>query len=156
LTRGGERRIIPGMDTGEAAEHARHMRRCLMLARRAQRQGDAPVGSLVVRDGKIIGQGIEAVKKRRDIAAHAEIEAIREAVRALGTADLSGCILYTSVEPCFMCSYAIRQTGIAQVVLGRKIAAVGGASSRYPILRASDIPGWAAPPDIVEFPQPEE
>ncbi len=86
------------------------MRQCLDLARVASEKGDSLVGSLIVQDGRIVAQGIEAVKSRNGPNAHAEIEALRSACESLRTLDLSGSVLYTNVEPCWMCTYAIRQT----------------------------------------------
>lgn len=124
------------------------MRRCIALARIARQRGDAPVGALIARDGQVIAEASERVDSALDVAGHAEVVAVQRACQALGTLDLSGCGLYTTAEPCFMCSYAIRQTGIGRVVIGAEVPAVGGVTSRYPILVAADIPGWPAPPSI--------
>ena len=64
----------------------------------------------------------------------AEIEALRSACERLRTLDLSGSVLYTNVEPCWMCSYAIRQTRIARVVFGLRNEQVGGLSSKFRVL----------------------
>ena len=125
------------------------MRRAIALARIALANGDTPIGSLVVHKGKVIGEGLEAVKERMDLSGHAELIAIRNACSALQTFDLSGCTLYSTAEPCFMCSYAVRQTRISQVIFGRPTAAVGGISSHHPILTDAQIPCWGKPPDIV-------
>ena len=124
------------------------MRRCIALARIARQRADAPVGALVVRDGQVVAEASERVDSALDVAGHAEVVAVRRACQTLGTLDLTGCVLYTNAEPCFMCSYAIRQTGIGRVVIGAEVPAVGGVTSRYPILVAADIPGWPAPPVI--------
>lgn len=110
------------------------MRRCLDLARVALEKGDSPVGSLIVKNGRIVARGIEAVKARSDPTAHAEVEALRSACARLQTLDLSGSVLYTNVEPCWMCSYAIRQTRIARVVFGLRNEQVGGLSSKLRVL----------------------
>ena len=110
------------------------MRQCLDLARVASEKGDSPVGSLIVQDGRIVARGIEAVKSRSDPTAHAEVEALRSACERLRTLDLSGSVLYTNVEPCWMCSYAIRQTRIARVVFGLRNEKVGGLSSKFRVL----------------------
>lgn len=110
------------------------MRQCLYLARVALEKGDSPVGSLIVKDGRIVARGIEAVMARSDPTAHAEIEALRSACESLRTLDLSGSVLYTNVEPCWMCSYAIRQTRIARVVFGLRNEQVGGLSSKFRVL----------------------
>jgi tRNA(adenine34) deaminase len=123
------------------------MTRCIELAKLARQHGDTPVGSLVLRDGNILAEGTEQVKARLDPTAHAEIQAIRDACRNLASLDLSGCILYTTAEPCWMCSYAIRKTRISRVVIGVLIASAGGVSSTYPIL-TEEIASWAPPPNI--------
>lgn len=110
------------------------MRLCLDLARVASETGDSPVGSLIVKDGRIISRGVEAVKARSDPTAHAEVEALRSACESLRTLDLSGSVLYTNVEPCWMCSYAIRQTRITRVVFGLRNEKVGGFSSKFRVL----------------------
>ena len=110
------------------------MRQCLDLARVALEKGDSPVGSLIVKDGRVVARGVEAVKARSDPTAHAEIEALRSACERLQTLDLSGCVLYTNVEPCWMCSYAIRQTRITRVVFGLRGERVGGLSSKFRVL----------------------
>ena len=85
------------------SNHQVHMQRCFELAQFAKEKGDAPVCSILVRGNEIIAEGVEAVKARCDITAHAETEVIRAACRSLKTLNLEGCALYTNVEPCFMC-----------------------------------------------------
>jgi tRNA(adenine34) deaminase len=106
-------------------EHERSMRRCLELARQAVASGDTPVGALVVREGAVVAEGVESVRARRDVTAHAEIVALRTASERLGTIDLGGCTLYTSVEPCVMCAYAIRLARISAVVTGARVDPAG-------------------------------
>lgn len=125
------------------------MRRCIELAHQAAQSNDTLVGSLIVRDGKIIGEGVEAVKAKCDFTAHAEIEAIKAACSDLTTTNLSGCILYSTAEPCFMCSYAIRQARITLVVFGRAAPGVGGVTSAHPILTDALIKNWNPPPNVV-------
>jgi tRNA(adenine34) deaminase len=110
------------------------MRRCLKLGRIAMKNGDAPVGSVIVFAGQIIAEGIESLKLKSDPTAHAEIEAVREACRKLETLNLSGTTLYTNVEPCWMCSYSIRQTQIGRIVFGSKNEQTGGATSEFAVL----------------------
>jgi tRNA(adenine34) deaminase len=132
-----------------ADEHIEnYMRRAIALARIAGANGDTPAGSVVVNKGRIITEGFEAVKKHMDISGHAELIAIRNACSALQTLDLSGCTLYTTTEPCFMCSYVIRQTHISKVIIGGLTSKAGGISSHYPILRDAHVAGWGEPPDI--------
>ena len=127
-----------------------YMRRCLELAQTGLQRGDVPVGAIVVRDDRVIAEASEQLPGGIDPAGHAEILAIRGAASVLGSRDLSGCTLYTTAEPCWMCAYAARQSNISQVVYGVPTPEVGGASSRFPILRTSDVQRWGAPPKIVE------
>lgn len=97
--------------------HGAFMRRCIDLGRQALPH-DVPVGALVVRDNAVIAEGVESVRATLDVTAHAEIIAVRAACASLGSTDLSGCTLYTTVEPCVMCAYAIRLARISMVVAG--------------------------------------
>lgn len=127
----------------------RHMRQAIALALRAIATGDTPVGSLVVRDGVVVAQGIEAVRAEQDVAGHAELIAVRAACRALATFDLSACTLYTTAEPCWLCAFAIRQARVGRVVIGRPTPHIGGVTSRHPLLIEAGVPGWGEPPEVV-------
>ena len=85
------------------------MRRCLALASWAAENGETAVGAVVVRRESIIGEGAEGSWRPLDPTAHAEVLALRAACQREGTLVLTGCKLYTTVEPCILCSYAIRQ-----------------------------------------------
>lgn len=83
------------------------------------KEGDGgPFGSVIVKDGKIVGQGHNRVLAENDPTCHGEMEAIRDACRNLGTHDLSGCELYTTAEPCPMCSGAVLWSNISTVYFG--------------------------------------
>lgn len=138
------------METLLDSVHESFMHRCLELAEIARQRGEVPVGSVIVRDGTVIAEGIEGVRTQRDIAAHAEMEAIRQTSRLLETLDLSGCTLYTSAEPCFMCSYAIRACRVGTVVIGAPVDTVGGVTSQFPVLSTTAVPHWSPPPNIVQ------
>ena len=86
--------------------------------------------------------------KGPDPFAHAELLAVR---RAIGGSrhDLPEATLYTNVEPCFLCSYAIREARIGRVVIGRPIPDIGGVNSRYPLLVADNVDRWGRPPEVV-------
>ncbi len=87
------------------ADHQRFMRKAIAMARQSailDRTG-SPFGCLIVRDGEVVGAGVNQVLANQDPTSHGEIVAIRDACRRLGTHDLSGCIVYTSCEPCPMC-----------------------------------------------------
>ena len=124
------------------------MRRCLELGRIALATGDAPVGSVIVLARKIVGEAVESVKSKLDPTAHAEILAVRAACVKLQTLDLSGAMLYTNVEPCVMCAFAIRQTGISTVIFGISNGEVGGASSKFPVLTDAGFSAKYATPQI--------
>ena len=95
------------------------MRRAIQLARNGMRAGDGgPFGAVVVRDGKIIGEGWNRVVASNDPTAHAEVLAIRAAAQALGNERLDGCELWVTLEPCAMCAGAISHARIGRVVIG--------------------------------------
>jgi guanine deaminase len=86
---------------------AEFMRRAITIALDNVRCGGGPFGAVVVKDGGIIAEGANRVTSNNDPTAHAEVVAIREACRALGAFQLTGCDLYTTCEPCPMCLGAI-------------------------------------------------
>lgn len=108
------------MSDPQLAQHEHYMRLCIALAWRARDTKDTPVGSIIVQGNVIVAEGVEAVRGRQDATAHAEMEAIRAACKKLKSTDLTGCTLYTSVEPCVMCAYAIRLARISTVVAGAR------------------------------------
>ncbi len=83
------------------------MRRAIELAVKNVSGGGGPFGAVIVKDGKVIAEGVNRVTSQNDPTAHAEIQAIRAACSALHTFDLSGCEIYSSCEPCPMCLGAI-------------------------------------------------
>jgi tRNA(adenine34) deaminase len=92
------------------------------LAREAYGRGDWPVGSLVVKDDAIVGQGRNEQVSRSDVTWHAETAAIRAATARLGTLDLAGTTLYTTMEPCPMCAGAAFLARIDRIVVGLRFA----------------------------------
>ncbi len=127
------------------------MARSIELARLSAEHGSHPFGCLITSaTGELVAEAENTVVTDVDPTAHAEIAAIRKACRALGTMDLSGCTLYTSCEPCWMCSTVIRRTGIARVVFAlTSVTRSGGYSSEFPILTAPNLSGLGPPPEIV-------
>jgi tRNA(adenine34) deaminase len=95
-----------------------YMRRALELARRAEAEGEVPVGALVVLDGRIVGEGWNRPIAASDPTAHAEIQALRSASSSLGNYRLSGATLYVTLEPCDMCVGAMFHARIARAVYG--------------------------------------
>jgi tRNA(adenine34) deaminase len=136
------------MNKQHLPDDEKYMRRCLELAAIAKSNGKTPVGSLIVKDEKIIAEGIEGTGDLPALLAHAEVAAVLNAAAYTGSNDLSGCCLYTTVEPCFMCSYLIRRTRISRVIFGVRTSGTGGVSSDYPLLTAEDISQWPSPPSV--------
>ena len=94
------------------------MRRALELARRAEEEGEVPVGAVVVLDGAIIGEGWNRPIAASDPTAHAEIQALRAASSSTKNYRLTGAALYVTLEPCDMCLGAMFHARIARVVYG--------------------------------------
>lgn len=136
------------MDTTNSTDEL-FMCRCLDLAAEAQLRGDTAVGCVIVAAGREIAAAGETAVSDHDIVGHAEIAAVRLACRIRASFDLSDCTLYTNVEPCYLCTYAIRETGIAKVIYGVPASGIGGATSGYPILTATDITNWGPPPVVL-------
>lgn len=89
-------------------EQERFMKRASELAFKAVREGaGGPFGAVVVKEGKIVGEGYNCVTSHNDPSAHAEIMAIRDACKTLNSFQLTGCDIYSSCEPCPMCLGAI-------------------------------------------------
>lgn len=118
------------MVTGEAfVPSPEPMRRALELAREAAREGEVPVGAVVVCEGKIISEGRNRREKDKNALCHAELEAIDGACRALGGWRLWKCQLYVTLEPCPMCAGAIINARIPQVIYGASDPKAGSCGS---------------------------
>ena len=114
----------------EYAAFETYMREALSLARQAAAQGEVPVGALVVGpDGAILGRGRNRREEVPDATAHAELEAIREACRTLGSWRLGGCTLFVTLEPCPMCTGAIILSRIPCLVFGAREPQTGSVGS---------------------------
>lgn len=98
------------------------MDRAIALAKQAMNEGNGPAGCVIVRDGRALGEGRNLVMTSVDPTAHGEIVAIRNVATSLQTTDLSGVTLYTTMEPCPMCCWAIINANISTVVLGARLA----------------------------------
>ena len=96
----------------------RFMREAIRLADESVAAGGGPFGAVIVKDGEIIAGRSNSVTLDNDPTAHAEVNTIREACRKLGTFDLSGCVIYTSCEPCPMCLGAIYWAGLSRIYYG--------------------------------------
>ncbi|HSU78758.1 MAG TPA: tRNA adenosine(34) deaminase TadA [Burkholderiales bacterium] len=94
------------------------MRRALELARRAEREGEVPIGAVVALNGDVIGEGWNRPIAAVDPTAHAEIQAMRAAAKKLGNYRLTGAELYVTLEPCDMCVGAMFHARIARCLYG--------------------------------------
>lgn len=109
------------------------MRRALSLAEAAGRQGEVPVGAVVVLNGMEIGAGSNCPIGASDATSHAEIEAIRDACCRVGNYRLVGATLYCTLEPCAMCAGAIGHARIARVVYGADDFRAGAVHSVFAV-----------------------
>ena len=94
------------------------MRRALREAEKAYKKGEAPVGCVIVREGRLMAKAHNLRETKKDPLAHAEIRAIRRAAKRLRGWRLSGCTLYVTLEPCPMCAGAIVNARVKRVVFG--------------------------------------
>ena len=117
-----------------AAGDAALMRLALREAERAVEHADVPVGAVVVAGGAVVAAGRNERERRQDPTAHAEILALREAARALGTWRLPGTTLYVTLEPCAMCAGAIVLARVPRVVFGTADPKAGAAGSVLDVL----------------------
>jgi guanine deaminase len=101
------------------------MERAFELRRLAIERGDQPYGAVIVRDQRVVGEGASAVVIENDPTAHAEIQAIRDAARKLGSRDLSGCEMYGTSRACTMCEAAAYWARIARLHYGLSIMDAG-------------------------------
>ena len=104
-------------------QHA--MQRARELRDEAVRSGDQAYGAVVLRGAQIVGEGPSRVVSAGDPTAHAEMEAIRDAARRLGSRDLSGCVLVSTSRPCRMCEAAAGWVRIARMVHGDALTDAG-------------------------------
>ena len=129
--------------------HEHFMRRCLELAVAARSRGNTPVGSVVVLGGEIVREASETLAMGTSATGHAEVLACQAALDRTGRRDLAGAVLYTTAEPCFMCSYIIRQLRVALVVYGVETPLIGGVTSDHPILTDPGLDPWRPAPIVV-------
>jgi len=96
-----------------------YMQQALLEARKAQEEGEIPIGAVVVSpQGSIIGRGHNLTETLHDVTAHAEMQALTAAADYLGGKYLTDCTLYVTVEPCIMCAGALGWSQISRVVFG--------------------------------------
>lgn len=117
--------VIPARDDAAmvrkrcpSGEDERLMGRAIELARKASRRRIIPVGAIISRDGVVVGEGCNEIARTTDPTAHAEVVAIRNAAFRQGRPYLEGCIIYTTLEPCGLCTSAIMFAKLAGIVFG--------------------------------------
>jgi tRNA(adenine34) deaminase len=126
----------------------KYMHHCLELAGIALQNGDPPVGAILVFEDTIIGKGIECGKSTGDITNHAEILAIRDALKNGYSTVLHQAKMFTTHEPCIMCSYLIRHHKIPHIIYGVSVDTLGGFTSKFDLLCTEDVPKWGKKPLI--------
>jgi tRNA(adenine34) deaminase len=115
------------------------MRRALELARRAEEEGEVPVGAVVVLEEKVIGEGWNRPVSASDPSAHAEIQALRAAASARKSYRLVGTTLYVTLEPCAMCVGAMFHARVRRVVFGAADPKTGAAGSVVDLFAQSKL-----------------
>jgi tRNA(adenine34) deaminase len=106
----------------------------LAEAESARDADEVPVGAVVVLEGKVIGRGHNRTRRDADPTAHAEVLALRQAARTVGAQRLPGAVVYTTVEPCFMCAGALSHARVARVVWAVRDPKFGGCASLGEVL----------------------
>ena len=107
----------------------------LAEARQAAAEGEVPVGAIVVASGQLVGRGRNGRERLGDPTAHAEVAALRAAARRLGRWRLTGCTLYVTLEPCFMCAGALVNARLDRLVFAAKDPKAGAAGSLADVCR---------------------
>lgn len=115
-------------------EHETFIRCCIDLAQKSMQNGDLPFGAVIVHNHKIISEAKNTAIMNNDITGHAEINAIKIAQKKHPNMNFAECTIYTTFEPCAMCSYIIRDIGIGEVVYSSTSPHLGG-YSKWSILK---------------------
>jgi tRNA(adenine34) deaminase len=129
------------------------MRRCVILAQSAGSRREYPFAAVIGRRGEFICESLNMVRTERDVTRHAEMVAISSAQKKLQSTSLDECTIYSTIEPCAMCSYAIRESRIGRVIFGLQSPVMGG-NSRWNILTDSGLNStlpevFASPPSVL-------
>jgi tRNA(adenine34) deaminase len=119
------------------SDDQRFMRRALELAKQASDLGEVPVGSVVVMNNEIIGEGHNRPVSSHDPTAHAEIMAIRDACNHVDNYRLTGATLYVTLEPCIMCAGAILTSRIERLVFGARDERFGAAGTQVNLVEST-------------------
>ena len=92
-----------------------YLTKIIVLSKKSLESGDVPIGAIIVKDGKIIGEGYNTREKNNDVMGHAEINAIKDASKNLNNWNLQGSVMYVTLKPCSMCLGVIRESRVAFV-----------------------------------------
>jgi tRNA(adenine34) deaminase len=120
--------------SGVVSEDERFMRMALREAVRGAREGEVPVGAVVVSGGRVLARAHNRPIHLHDPSAHAEILALRRAAKKLGNYRLEGCDLYVTIEPCAMCAGAMVQARLRRLVYGARDPKAGACGSALRVL----------------------
>lgn len=110
------------------------MRAALDLARRAEREGEVPVGAVLVAGGLVLGEGWNHPIAANDPTSHAEIEALRQAAKSTGNYRIPHSTLYVTLEPCVMCSGALVLARVERLVFGARDLRFGAVRSKFSLV----------------------
>jgi len=110
------------MKTKSRPSHEKFMRLAIASAKQGIKKGQTPFGACIVKKGRVISCVHNIVWRSTDITAHAEVHAIRSACKKLNTIDLSGCLMYSTCEPCPMCFAACHWARLSKIIYGSRIA----------------------------------
>ena len=116
-------------------DDADYMALALAEAREAAPRGEVPVGAVVVKDGRVLASAHNRRETSHDPTAHAELLALREAARRVGSWRLDGCTLYVTLEPCFMCAGAMVNARLPRLVFGASDPKAGAVGSLADVAR---------------------
>ena len=128
-------------------EEEKYMKEALRQAKKAEKLGEVPIGCVIVKDGKIIARGYNRRNTDKNTLAHAELQAIRKASKAVGDWRLEECTMYITLEPCQMCAGAIVQARSPRVVIGCRNPKAGCAGS---ILNLLNVPAFNHQVELTE------
>lgn len=117
----------------------KYMKAALAQAKKAYKLGEVPIGCVIVYEDKIIGRGYNRRNTDKNTLCHAEITAIRKASKAMGDWRLEDCTMYVTLEPCQMCSGAIVQSRMKEVVIGCMNPKAGCAGSILNMLQMKEF-----------------
>ena len=137
------------------ATEAQLLERAVALARANVEAGEEPFGSLVLRDGEILGEGVNTTARDADPTAHAEVAAVREACRRLGTIDLGGATVVTSCEPCPMCRTVAVLAGVTRIVYAVPAEVAASFGFALSPSGAEIMAAWPLPDLLEHVPTPD-